>query len=312
MVKTLPDTVVTFDAAISAPLNAPKNTIIATKTVAINGATPGTAFGNCSNGTSNFYWQIAQGQNTANRVGSTSVPGIGYTASVSGGMLNSPITLDKTLTANLGGKFNTQMYLTVNLVATGTPIGSGKLSLNPSGPGVADRVGLFFAGDGSLTSSLLFRAMVAGNVTTITSAGCSVTTPSTTVTMRSANASAFTGIGSTTGDTPVSLGLTCPSAVPKVLITLTDNVSPTNVSNILSTKTDSTSSGVKLQILDQAGKPVMFGPDSSLAGNTNQWLVGQATPGLMNIPLTVRYIQTAQTIKPGTVNGVATFTMSYQ
>lgn len=57
---------------------------------------------------------------------------------------------------------------------------------------------------------------------------------------------------------------------------------------------------------------VSFGPDSSVAGNTNQWLVGNAISGQMNIPLTVKYVQTAQTIKAGTVNGVATFTMSYQ
>ncbi|WP_199103800.1 hypothetical protein [Aquitalea sp. ASV11] len=68
-----------------------------------------------------------------------------------------------------------------------------------------------------------------------------------------------------------------------------------------------------MQILNE-GTPIGYGPDSSAAGNTNQWQVANIAQGVSNysIPLGVRYIQTGNTVTPATVNGRATFTMSYQ
>ncbi|WMD22942.1 fimbrial protein [Achromobacter seleniivolatilans] len=312
-VATLPVTVVTFPATISVPPNAQANTVLATVTVPVNGATAGTRYANCtSSGT--LWWQIASGGNVTNRVGSTTVAGVGYTATLSGGGLPNMSIDSSTNAASVAGglaspTFSSQLNLTVNLVTTGAAIQPGPLSLNPSGMGTAGRVGIFYAGG---NASVVFTATMPSNTTTITSAACSVTTPSSSVKLDPVKASSFSGVGSTAGSAPIPLAVNCPNTTSKVFVTLTDNVSPTNVSSTLSTKSDSTASGVKLQILDPQGNPVSFGPDSAQAGNTNQWLAGQAVSGHMSIPLTVRYVQTAATITPGTVNSVATFTMSYQ
>jgi len=55
---------------------------------------------------------------------------------------------------------------------------------------------------------------------------------------------------------------------------------------------------------------VRLGPDSPVAGNTNQWLVGPATD-TMTIPMTAEYVATGA-VEPGIVRALATFTMSYQ
>lgn len=73
----------------------------------------------------------------------------------------------------------------------------------------------------------------------------------------------------------------------------------------------STASGVGIQVRN--GTTIIgYGPDSSAAGNTNQWFVTQTGNATVNIPLTARYVQTGNQVKPGTVKALATFTMSYQ
>jgi len=58
-----------------------------------------------------------------------------------------------------------------------------------------------------------------------------------------------------------------------------------------------------------------FGPanyvfTNSSTAQTNQTSVGTLS-GLTAIPLQIRYIQTDQTLNPGAVKGVATFSMNY-
>ncbi len=156
-----------------------------------------------------------------------------------------------------------------------------------------------------------FNAIVPDNSTAIAASSCTVTTSSLAVTLPNVSPGAFQGIGSTAGTQAISIGLNCQASNARVFMTLTDNTTPTNTSSTLSLKAGSTAQGVGLQILN-AGGPVKFGPDSPAAGSTNQWFVGTATGGAMSVPLGVRYIQTATPVRPGTVNGIATFTMSYQ
>ncbi|WP_326489784.1 fimbrial protein [Paraburkholderia sp. ZP32-5] len=211
----------------------------------------------------------------------------------------------------ISARFVSQMFVTVNLVATGIPIVPGKLTLNPSGSGagVTGRVGSLFAlSGGGITSNVT----VPSNQTTIAAPACSVTTPSSAVTLSPVPVSTLRGVGSAAGSGSVSLSLNCAADAGRIFVTLTDSTNPTNSGNTLSLASGSTASGVALQILDPSGNPILYGPDSSNVGNTNQWLVGPANVGTMNIPLTVRYVQTGAKVQPGTVNGVATFTMSYQ
>jgi len=98
-----------------------------------------------------------------------------------------------------------------------------------------------------------------------------------------------------------------------MFLTLTDAVSPGNRSSNLSLLPGSaTASGVSVQILRGDGTPVSYGPDSAETGNPNQWQVGEFGNVMVTIPFKARYIQTATSVRPGSANAAATFTMSYQ
>lgn len=304
-------TSVGFPASISVPVNAPVGSIVASTTVAIAGTTGTSYSDNCGiSGTT--YWAINAVGIVANRVAATSVPGIGYTSSISGGGFAGTVGMDSalngpTLPNNAGANFfPSQVYATVNLVVTG-PVGSGSLKLNPSGPGLAGVVGSYYVGG---SGQYAFRVISPDNASSIVAQGCAVSTPSVTVTLPKISTSNLPATGSTAGNTPFALGLNC-SAGTKVNITLTDSSNPSNTSSTLGLAAGSSASGIGLQIL-HGSVPVSYGPDSSSAGNTNQWYAGTATGGAMSIPLSVRYLRTPGTLAPGSANGLATFTMSYQ
>ncbi len=147
---------------------------------------------------------------------------------------------------------------------------------------------------------------------------CTVTTPTLTVPLGTVPANTFTTIGSVSAATPpFNIQLQCSGGeagtVTNVYMTLTDAANPGNTSNVLPLTPGSlAASGVGIQVLN--GSTVLgFGPDASTAGNTNKWLVqGSMGNGTLNIPLSARYIKTADTVTPGQANSVATFTMSYQ
>jgi type 1 fimbria pilin len=307
--KTLPDTVINLPATITVPPDTPNGTVVAESDhVPVVGAIPG-QFATCTGG-GTLSWALVAGSNVAGRMGSTSVPGIGYIAyNAISGVTGSGDTLDQQYSisgTDAPPSFGANgAVVMVQLVKTG-PITPGSLTLNPTGPGVLGRVGSFFAG-----SQAVYNVKVAGT-TSVISPTCTVTTTSPKVTLDPIKPSALTGIGSTAGGAALPLRLNCSGSGSQIFITLTDNTDPTNTSNQLSLKPGSTASGVKLQVLNPAGTPVAFGPDSSAKGNKNQWKVGATSAGTINIPLTARYIQSGSPVKPGTVNGVATFTMSYQ
>ncbi|WP_241300127.1 fimbrial protein [Burkholderia stabilis] len=144
---------------------------------------------------------------------------------------------------------------------------------------------------------------------------CRVTTPAITVPLGNVRASTFTGVGSVSTGQPFNIVLECAGGetgtVTNVYTTLTDHTNPGNVSDTLSLAQDSGATGIGIQVLN-GSTVIKYGPDSSAAGNTNQWKAGEAGNGTFTIPLTARYVQTAPKITPGSANGLATFTMSYQ
>jgi type 1 fimbria pilin len=144
------------------------------------------------------------------------------------------------------------------------------------------------------------------NIQTIS---CSVNTSNITVQLPTILPTSLPSIGSTTGTTPFNIAINCPSPV-NVYMTMTDNSAPSSTSNIISAASGSTSQGLGVQIR-QNNVPVSMGSDSSMVGNTNQFLVGNRISGSMAIPFTANYISTA-TVSPGTLKAIATFTMSYQ
>lgn len=126
----------------------------------------------------------------------------------------------------------------------------------------------------------------------------------------------FASVGSTSDEKPFSINLTCVDGAPGVLtsiyMTLTDQANPANRSNALSLSADSKATGVGIQVLHNASV-IKYGADDKRPGNENQWLAQSAVGnGVVNIPLSARYVRLAQTMTAGTANGRATFTMSYQ
>ncbi|KVX92396.1 fimbrial protein [Burkholderia ubonensis] len=146
---------------------------------------------------------------------------------------------------------------------------------------------------------------------------CRVTTPSIAVSLGKVMTRTLTGVGTTTDTRPFNIQLRCSGgasgATTRMYTTLTDASHPANASSVLSLGADSTASGVGIQVLRGDNNALIsYGPDSSQAGNPNQWFVGQFGNVDVTIPLKARYVQTASDVKAGTANGRATFTMSYQ
>ncbi len=149
---------------------------------------------------------------------------------------------------------------------------------------------------------------------TIQNVSCSVNTSSLQIALAGVAPTDLPSLNSTAKPTPFNLGLTCPSSTSMAIyMTLTDNSNPGNTGNLLSLSLGSSASGVNLQILRNSGTPTLvnFGPDSSVAGNLNQLLMATGATGSQSFPFLVRYIRTG-TLTGGSVNGLATFTMSYQ
>lgn len=138
---------------------------------------------------------------------------------------------------------------------------------------------------------------------------CRVTTPTVDVPLGNVNVSGLRTHGASAGRTAFFIGLQC-DAGANVHITLTDATQPANRTDLLTLASASTARGVRIRIRNPDDNPVRFGPDSPVAGNTNQWLVG-AGDATDRIPLSAEYVASG-TVSPGTVRALATFTMSYQ
>ncbi|WP_176048594.1 fimbrial protein [Burkholderia sp. BCC1644] len=112
-----------------------------------------------------------------------------------------------------------------------------------------------------------------------------------------------------------NIGLSCSggtnAAKTRMYMTLTDATDSSNRSNMLNLTSNSTAKGVGVQIKN-GSTAVSYGPDSSNAGNENQWFVTETGNGNVDIPLTARYVTTGGKLAAGSANAIATFTMSYQ
>ncbi|HEY2752168.1 fimbrial protein [Phenylobacterium sp.] len=192
--------------------------------------------------------------------------------------------------------------MTVELVKTGPISGSGVLS------------GLFanWVTDGGvvIAEHLWTTSIVVAPIPT-----CAVTASPIEVPLGAVALSTLTGMDTTSPEKSFSIDLECsggaPSLVTSVYVTLTDQTSPGNTSDILSLTPTSTAAGVGIQVLN-GGVPVHYGlaPDV-IGGDASQWFAGSAGNGTFTIPLTARYIRTLPVAKPGSANGVAIFTISY-
>lgn len=197
-------------------------------------------------------------------------------------------------------------YIIFELVKTGPITAGGSLTGELAGAWMQDRT--FQYKSFVVNGSIPIRPQVPT---------CRVTTPSIAVSLGNVVQKSLTGVGTTTSARPFNIQLRCSGgtsgSTTRMYTTLTDASHPANVSNVLSLGADSTASGVGIQVLRGDNNALIsYGPDSSQAGNLNQWFVGQFGNVDVTIPLKARYVQTASDVKAGTANGRATFTMSYQ
>jgi type 1 fimbria pilin len=244
-----------------------------------------------------------------NAIEPTDTPGIGYTVT-STGVING----DWTTRAHVTQKDVSQngIQITVKLIKTGpiTLSSTGKV-FPVSGPsGSLNWVGIYPDGAPYSNWAAVRWQGVFGSVSLIDS-GCTVAIPSIAVPLPTTTIGQLNRMDPNAGLKAFNIGVNCESAGTRVGITMTDNNNPGNTSNKLSLSTGSTATGVQLQILNN-GTPINFGLDSATIGNAGSFDIGTSSVGQMNVPLAVRYVKTADSVTPGTINALATFTLNYQ
>ena len=235
-------------------------------------------------------YQIATGASVVN-----TNPGVYFTVAQLNALCNPPTTNCHTILS--------RNAITVRLVTTGTGVVANS------------RVS-----DGDLfqvtVGGLVATKITLGGYVNVSPQTCIVTTPSPQVPLGAVKSSTFSGVGSVSSDSAKSfqIGLNCSGLSTQVGITFTDNTNPGNTTSVLSLTPGSTAGGVGIRIAYPSSSTVIsYGPDSPLAGNPNQLMLGLANNNANHVfSFTGQYVQQAATITPGTAKGIATFTMSYQ
>lgn len=250
-----------------------------------------------------FYYNVV-GDWVSKTYYQTSIPGVGMAITSWGEdwpAISKPISSPVRLQYGLK-----PWTLTITLVKTGEITTGGVIT---------GRVGIMNTGYSLYYPPILSFEIGGGIVVDPQVPTCRVNTPAIMVPLGNMPASTFTGVGTPAPSKPFNIELECSGIETgknlNVYTTLTDHTNPGNVSDTLTLAKDSTATGVGIQVLN-GSTVVKYGPDSSAIGNKNQWKAGATGNGTFTIPLNARYIQTAPKVTPGTANGLATFTMSYQ
>ncbi len=120
-------------------------------------------------------------------------------------------------------------------------------------------------------------------------------------------ASGFQGINTRMAPRDFAISLNnCPSGINSVKYRIdptTTIINPTK--SVVTLQSNSTASGVGVQILDASSNPLPLGVDNVFSGYA-------ATGGNYSIPLKAAYYQTGYIAKGGSANTSLTFTMTYQ
>lgn len=242
-----------------------------------------------------------------------SIPGVGYIirarAEVTDWITVSPE--EKTIRTIPSGSSNTRLYFQIRLIAYGI-IPAGNYTFPTTTVGywaLRDANGQSVPGLSDIPISLSSTTVIANTI------GCTVTSPpAQTATLPLAVKGDFSGVGSSPAQTAnFQFSLNCPDGI-SLFATMSDAMSPASTDNTLKLTADSTARGVGIQIFrDGESTPVSFGPDSPVAGNINQWYIGESSgQNSFVLPFDARYVQTGDSITSGTVNSIATITFSYQ
>lgn len=122
------------------------------------------------------------------------------------------------------------------------------------------------------------------------------------VVLADASLGALDRVGASWGEKSAGMRIDCPAAGTRVYLSVTDGVEAGNTSDRLTSTPGSTATGVALQVLLN-GSPVPMKQLSDL---------GRMSQGSQVLPLGARYLRTGQSVQPGTVNGRAVVTATYQ
>ncbi len=189
------------------------------------------------------------------------------------------------------------MYYTVDLVKTGTVVGTGRLA-----------GGVYTRHYGNADQASAFTTVMGANSLTVTSPACTLDPLSRRIDvgLGTVQAKEFTGVGSTAGDRRFFLRFNCRAGVytRNAIHVRLDAVADGSQAGVLRLSYHPRSAqGVGIRVLDAAGAPVRFGQSvlAARATETVQWL-----------GYTAQYLQTGQTVKPGVAAGTATFTVEYK
>jgi len=277
----------TMSSSITIPFNLAVGAVLGNPVLA-SPSYPATV--HCSNNMP-YGMQNLVGSNTTsggtNYIYPTSVSGLGYQLIHA----DNPSSFMSPYPDNLSGpKFTAQFSVgtTLQLVQTG-PIANG--SILQAGTLANWQWG-----------SIDPEYFVLQNSITFVAPACVVNTTNIAVTLPTVTTAAFSGKDSTTGATPSSIQLTCPSGATSQLSIMfaAQNGTPPGYNNVLKNTGSATGLGVEM----------IYNSSSVIFGSAI--FVGTTPAGGLSIPFTAQYHSVSNTVTAGGVQAAATFTLSYQ
>ncbi|WP_417328721.1 fimbrial protein [Halomonas cupida] len=139
---------------------------------------------------------------------------------------------------------------------------------------------------------------------------CRMVTPNTAVVLPTVSRPEFTGVGHAVGSTPFTLDFRC-DADASARVNISDATTPSNSSEILALQESSTASGMGVRLSHQ-GVPVTLAPNQMFDQNGSEFsLDSPGSEQVISLPLSAEYVQTNNTITPGTVQALAVVTIAY-
>ena len=290
-------------ASISINPYVPIGTVLYTGTFTGNS---GTFTVTCS---SAFNAIIYQGVGAAtSNVYPTTIPGIGMQLSNTSGNVGLwPVTIAQTSSTTMTS--TASLPVQMQLIKTGPVLASGTLN---------QLVGSLVLPASQNNFVLFTIQLTSPMVVNFIKPSCSVTTPSIAVSLGAFAAGHFPAIGATSSPIPFSIQVNCQQgptgSSTTIYATLTDasgvGSGAGNVSTTLPLSATSTAQGIGVQI-QYNGVVQKFGPDSSVVGNTDQFLLqANNANGIYTFPFYAYFIRTGA-IVAGSATTSATFTMAY-
>lgn len=156
-----------------------------------------------------------------------------------------------------------------------------------------------------------FNIIVKGGACYFTPSGDSMV-----IKMPSASISDFSGVNSEARQgVSFSIKTACDAGV-SLYATMTDANKPDNVGSVLTSSLQSTAEGVGIRVYyNGSSSPLLLGPESSVAGNINQFFVGGGPNSNVtgyNLQFLAKYVQVSNQIGAGRISANAIVTFSYQ